>query len=122
MLLFQARGALAFQKDSPYLQIFNHQLSLLKMAGIVDRLMQNVGSPIITNCNKTPYNDIKIENILVAFIILACGTIAAMGILIIEVTLNCFSMGKKSTNSLKARKNPKTKRLNLTLKSGEIRK
>ena len=89
------------------------------MTGIVDRLMQNVGSPILTNCNKTPYNDIKIENILVAFVILACGAIAAMAILIIEVTFNCFSIGKKSTNSLKARKNLKTKRLNFNLKTEE---
>ena len=91
------------------------------MMGITKRLMQNVGSPTIANCNNTPFNDIKIENIIVAFVILACGAVFAAAVLVFELTFNCVSIKKsKTSNCLKPRKNPKTKRLISTLKPEEI--
>jgi hypothetical protein len=87
------------------------------MTGITNRLMQNVGSSPNTNCNMTPYNDIKIEHIIVAFVILACGAVTAVAVFVVELIFSCVSLRKKSSNSMKPRKNRKTNRLITTLKS-----
>ena len=65
---------------------FGPQLSLAKMTGLSDRLMQKQmeGSNAHAKCNKSPYNEIKFENITVAFLILATGILIAIFTLMFE--------------------------------------
>jgi hypothetical protein len=84
VITFQTHAGWAFQKGSPYLEVFNHQLSLIKLAGLSDRLMQKQLRESNSNCHKSPYNEIKFENVLVAFVMLACGGLAAILTLIFE--------------------------------------
>jgi hypothetical protein len=50
------------------------------MSGLSDRLMrkQIEVANINAKCNKSPYNEITIENIIVAFVILASGASIAL--------------------------------------------
>ena len=59
------------------------------MTGLSDRLMlkQMEGSNKNSKCNKSPYNNIKIENIIVSFVILISGVAISVLCIIFEFVL-----------------------------------
>ena len=85
MLFFQAGIAWAFQKNSPYLELFNFHIAAVRESGMVDRLTRETLSTVRLkakaceeNADSTDdgggqFEVIKLKNIMSAFAILFGG-------------------------------------------------
>ena len=68
----------AFQKHSPFLQLFNYHLTKAKETGSVQRILNKYISRISNvQCETSNFKEISIENIFTAFLILAVGAVTA---------------------------------------------
>ena len=68
----------AFQKHSPFLQLFNYHLTKAKETGSVQRILNKYISRIENvQCVTSNFKEITIENIFTAFLILAIGIVVA---------------------------------------------
>ena len=89
----QAQAAWAFQKESPYLEIFNLQLNKIKASGLSVKLLlqQLKDAEFASNCGaKLAFDEIKFESVLMAFVLLAVGVVAAVVTLVGERTRLTF--------------------------------
>ena len=84
---FQTGAAWAFQKDSPYLELFNHHLSLLVGSGVADRLMhkQMEEKPATPCATTSTITAVSIESTVAAFVVLIAGAVASVGAFCFEL-------------------------------------
>ena len=75
--------------NAAYKNNLSLQLSLIKATGLADRLMhvQMEEAHFISRCSKSPYHDIKFENILVAFVLLGFGALASIISIFVETII-----------------------------------
>ena len=77
------RYAFAFQKDSPYLPIFNYYLKLLDQQGTFHKLKKKY-QVLPQNCQGSGGSAIGFESTLTAFLAFILGMLLGMVLLIIE--------------------------------------
>ena len=80
---FQVSIAWAFQKNSPYLHLFNYYIDTLLESGTIDKIMKeavSIGTLAAISCEDDSgsdgtgqYSPISMKNILSAFVILLVG-------------------------------------------------
>ena len=87
------KTAFPFQKDSPYLKIFNRKLKELKEKGIISKI---ISKHRLTprDCQTSAATSIDVEDCFTAYLIWAFGLI--LGLLFLMVEKSCTAKMKRS--------------------------
>jgi hypothetical protein len=82
----QSRGGWIFQKNFPYVSLFNYVLTNLKEVGLLDKLMKKQLELIKAGdtCEVSSFQAIDFGNVVLAFIMLAIGIVVSLVLLGVE--------------------------------------
>ena len=86
--------AYAFQKDSPYLPIFNHYIKEMQEKGVMDQILEKY-APAPQICPALTGVALGFESCFTAFLVLISG--AVLGIILLIVELCAKTSGLKCT-------------------------
>ena len=67
------------------MEVFSHQLMKIKASGLSDRLMNRYLEN--SKCQTSAFNEIRLENIILAFVVVASGAVASILSLTFEAVL-----------------------------------
>lgn len=84
-MFLQNSGGWVFQKNSPYVSLFNHFLDNFNEVGLLDNLMKKQLEVIIDKCEEpSSFQAINFGNVVLAFILLLIGILISLVLLGIE--------------------------------------
>jgi len=82
---FQAVGGWVFQKDSPYVSMFNYFLNNFRESGYLDKFMKNhLEARRLESCETSSFQAIYFENVFMIFLLLFVGVLVSLLLLGIE--------------------------------------